>query len=147
MKSLCISVCIVTKVPFSFSHKDLAEVKLMNLEDTLDKKNEQCKNSLETQFDGQLNRFSSSLEGIKTDAKKLQEDLEKKLSQSQEKMDVKLESHSRVQLQTLSSLEAKLDSKYAKVAKYDQLEKKAQNQEDFKNQLENLRNAIGNVQI
>ena len=126
--------------------KDLAEVKLMNLEDTLDKKNEQCKNSLETQFDGQLNRFSSSLEGIKTDAKKLQEDLEKKLSQSQEKMDVKLESHSRVQLQTLSSLEAKLDSKYAKVAKYDQLEKKAQNQEDFKNQLENLRNAI-NVKL
>ena len=101
--------------------KDLPEVKflkksLKNLEETLNKKNEQCKNSLETQFDGQLSRFSSSLEGkFETDAKKLQEDLEKKLSQSQDKMDVKLESQSRVQLQSLSSLEAKLDSKYAKI--------------------------------
>ena len=100
--------------------KDLPEVKflkksLKNLEETLNKKNEQCKNSLETQFDGQLSKFSSSLEGkFETDAKKLQEDLEKKLSQSQDKMDVKLESH-RVQLQSLSSLEAKLDSKYAKI--------------------------------
>ena len=100
--------------------KDLPEVKflknsLKNLEETLNKKNEQCKNSLETQFDGQLSKFSSSLESkFETDAKKLQEDLEKKLSQSQDKMDVKLESH-RVQLQSLSSLEAKLDSKYAKI--------------------------------
>ena len=129
--------------------KDLPEVKflkksLKNLEETLNKKNEQCKNSLETQFDGQLSRFSSSLEGkFETDAKKLQEDLEKKLSQSQDKMDVKLESQSRVQLQSLSSLEAKLDSKYAKVVKYES-EKKTllKEKEDFRNQLENLQNTL-----
>ena len=122
--------------------KDFALVKsLKNLEDALNRKNEQCKDSLESKLDGQLNKFSS-LEGK---VQKLGEDLQKS-SQTQDKMDVKLESH-RVQLQSLSSLEAKLDSKAKD--KYDQMEKKAQVKDkaeikDLKSQLENLQKSLEN---
>ena len=111
---------------------------LKSLEDQINKlgaKNEQYEKSLGNKLDSQLSKLLT----LEAKVEKFGE-VEKK----QEKLDVKLESH-RIQLQSLSSLEAKLESKSKD--KYDQLEKKYSNKDkmdvkDVKSNLDNLQKSL-----